>query len=104
MEDLLAEPDPMLFDSARLVEQSSGAWEFEDIESGDLAAHLGLQNGDEPISIEGYSLQMGNGMNVSMSIASRMIRSAERVYVPLSCARSKFSTLVPTNLLPTVDS
>jgi len=54
---LFDNPDQLLFDSARLVEQSSGAWVFDDIQTGDLAYLLGLQDGDKPMVINSYSLQ-----------------------------------------------
>lgn len=59
---VLDEPDQLLFDSARLEEQSNGTFKFASIATGDLADELGFQNGDTLVSINRYSLSTWENM------------------------------------------
>lgn len=54
-EHVRANPDQLLHDGARL-EWRGECFEFESIEAGDLADALGFQNGDRPLSVNGYPL------------------------------------------------
>lgn len=62
MEDLLGNPDQLLFDSARAQLQSDNSFRFQSVSSTDLAYRLGIRNNDKPVSINSYSLSNFNNM------------------------------------------
>lgn len=61
--DILAIDGSVLLvqDAARLSEQTGGYFQFDGIAPDDLAAHLGFQDGDIPLEVNGISLETWDG-------------------------------------------
>lgn len=59
---VLDEPDQLLFDSARVAGKAGGQASLTSVQSGDLAAVLGLQNDDELVSLNDLDVSTWDGM------------------------------------------